>query len=235
MFSQTCCEIRTESHGSFLKDRQIARFWQYWYASKTPIDDFLVLFYKCQNQRGIMSNKNTNKVDKIRDLIFGNQIKDFESQFENIHEKLNALEENLTQAMHEAHDKLKHKTEHSLKVLEEKLDNLSESTQKDRSKFKELIRDTEKNLQNELTAQDDAFLTKLKVLKENIEHNNEKLSSEMTLMQHELQSAIEKKISRLSDDKLSRDTMAQMLVDVAMQIHDKEKSTPMNKGKKSGK
>lgn len=143
-----------------------------------------------------MADKNANSVDKIRDLIFGSQMKDFEIKFNELND--------------------------TLKVLEEKIDNLSSSTYKDKTKLKELIDTTDKSLQEQLAHQKDKFVTKLKVLKENVEDENKKMADTMAQMQSDIHATIEKNISSLSDDKLSRDAMAKMLLDVAMKIQGKK-------------
>jgi len=182
-----------------------------------------------------MSNKNTNKVDKIRDLIFGNQIKDFEAKFEQIDETMHTLEEKITKALNESHHRLEKQTARSLEILETKIDKLSSSTHKERTKLKEHIDMTDKNLQDQLDEQSDKFVTKLKIIKENIAHDNEKMSEEMRVMQREIQATVERNLSSLSNEKLSKDSMAQMLLDVAMKIQDKDDTKVLIKGKKSGK
>lgn len=165
-----------------------------------------------------MSDKNANNVDQIRDLIFGSQIKDFEAQFDQLNDTLKILEEKMTKAFNESHTKLQKETERNLEVLEKKIDNLSTTTQKERTKLKELIDSTDENLQDQLSNQKDEFSTKIKIMKENVADDNKKMSERMTAMQNEIQAALENGLANVSDEKLSRDSMAQMLLDVAMKI-----------------
>ena len=165
-----------------------------------------------------MADKNVNSVDKIRDLIFGSQIKDFESKFNQLNDTLNMLEDKMTKAFNESHAKLEKETKHSLDLLVKKVDDLSSSTQKERTKLKDLIDTTDKSLQEQLAHQKDKFVTKLKIIKENVEDDNKKIVDNMVAMKSEIQATLEKNLSSLSDDKLSRDAMAQMLLDVAKKI-----------------
>jgi len=165
-----------------------------------------------------MSEKNANNVDQIRDLIFGNQIKDFEAKFSQLNHMLTAMEEKITKTLSESHAKLQRETERSLEVLEKKIDNLSSSTQRERVKLKELINTTDENLHEQLKNQKDEFVTKLKIMKENVSDDSQKMSDSISAMQREIHTTLNKELSTLSDDKLSRDSMAQMLLDVAMKI-----------------
>lgn len=191
----------------------------------------------CQTltKRGNMSDKNANNVDQIRDLIFGNQIKDFEAQFNQLNDTLKVLEDKMTKAFNSSHAKLQKETERSLELLEKKIDNLSSSTQKERTKLKELIDTTDESLQEQLNNQKDEFITKLKIMKENVSDDNSKMTDKMAAIQSEIQATLEKNISVLSDDKLSRDSMAQMLLDVAMKIQGTDVNTMLAEGAKTEK
>jgi putative cell wall-binding protein len=182
-----------------------------------------------------MSDKNANNVDQIRDLIFGSQIKDFEAQFNQINDTIKIMEEKLNKAFSESHTKLQKETERALEVLEKKIDNLSSSTQKERTKLKELIDSTDENLHEQLLNQKDEFTTKLKIMKENVADENKKIAENMKVMQREIQVALEKGLAGLSNDKLSRDSMAQMLLDVAMKIQGTDMNTMLAQGAKTEK
>lgn len=182
-----------------------------------------------------MSDNNANNVDQIRDLIFGNQIKDFEAQFHTLNETLKVMESRMSKAFNESHNKLQKETERSLEVLEKKIDNLAASTQRERTKLKELIDTTDENLHEQLTNQKDEFNTKLKIFKENVSDDSKKMAENMKAMQSEIQATLNKGLSGLSDDKLSRDSMAQMLLDVAMKIQGTDVNAVLAQGTKTEK
>ena len=92
-----------------------------------------------------------------------------------------------------------------------------------------------KSLQEQLANQKDEFATKLKMMKENVADDNKKMADKMTAMQREIQTTLEKSLSSLSDDKLSRDSMAQMLLDVAMKIQGTDVNEVLAQGAKTEK
>jgi len=69
-----------------------------------------------------------------------------------------------------------------------------------------------------LSNQKDEFVTKLRILKENVADENDKIAENLRQMREELEQTLREAIAGLSDEKLSRDSMAQMLLDVAMKI-----------------
>ena len=182
-----------------------------------------------------MSDKNANNVDQIRDLIFGSQIKDFEEKFNQLNNTLKILEEKMTKNFSESQVKLQKETERSLEALEKKIDNLSTTTHKERTKLKELIDATDESLQDQLSNQKDDFTTKLKIMKENTSDEHQKIAESIEAMKTELTETLQTQLATLSDDKLSRDTMAQMLLDVAMKIQGTDVSALLTEEKKSDK
>lgn len=180
-----------------------------------------------------MSTKNVNNlnnVDQIRDLIFGSQIKDFEERFNRISKTMNSMEETLNSKMDESYEKLSKETERALEILEKKIDNLELSTQKERTKLKELIDTTDESIQTQLHSQKDEFSTKLKVLKENVSDENKKVLAQVNVMKAEIEAALNEGLDTLGDDKLSRDAMAQMLLDVAMKMQGTDVNTVLSQG-----
>lgn len=182
-----------------------------------------------------MSEKNANNVDQIRDLIFGSQIKDFEEKFNQVNNALKILEDKITKTFSESHIKLEKETERSLEALEKKIDNLSSTTHKERVKLKELIDTTDESLQNKLANQKDEFDTKVKIMKENTSDEHQKIAESMNAMKTEISETLHTKLASLSDDKLSRDSMAQMLLDVAMKIQGTDMNALLTEEKKSDK
>ena len=182
-----------------------------------------------------MSESNANNVDQIRDLIFGSQIKDFEEKFNNFTLTLNSMEETMTRKFEESHVKLQKETERSLEALEKKIDNLSISTQKERTKLKELMNAADETLQDNMHNQKDEFVTKLNMLKENISDDNQKMTKNIETMKNDIHNTLEAKLATLSDTKLSRDSMAEMLLDVAMKIQGTDMGILLAGEQKTGK
>jgi hypothetical protein len=55
-------------------------------------------------------------------------------------------------------------------------------------------------------------------MKENIEDENEKMNQNLAQMRSQIESALDEGLANLGEEKLSRDAMAGMLLDVAMKI-----------------
>jgi len=165
-----------------------------------------------------MSDKNINNVDQIRDLIFGSQLKEFDSRLTQWEMQIQELEKSILKSFNESYSKLRNETEQSIEILEKKIDNLDISSQKDRAALKELISTNEEALIEKINAQKNEFDTRIRIIKDNLSTQNQDTESSIFEMKRSIEELISQKVQTLSDDKLSRDSMAQMLLDVAMKI-----------------
>ena len=182
-----------------------------------------------------MSDTNSNNVDQIRELIFGSQIKEFEEKFKQLEAMMHEIDEKRSKALEAAQSTLQKETERALEVLEKKIDNLAAATQKERLNLKELIDTTDKSLQTQLENQKDEFATKLKVFKESVADEKRKTDEQMQRMKSEIEALLHKGMASLDEEKLSRDAMAQMLLDVALKIQGADINTLISEGKTSEK
>ena len=182
-----------------------------------------------------MTEKNLNNVDQIRDLIFGNQIKDFEEKFTQLNNTLQITETKITKLLNESHSKLKKETDRSLEMLEKKIDNVSSTSNKGRINLKELIGTIDESLQGMFVDQKDEFDTKIKTIKENLSDDNQKMSNELNALNVEIKNILKEGLATLEESKLSRDSMAQMFLNVAMKIQGTDVSGILVEEKKAEK
>lgn len=182
-----------------------------------------------------MAEENSNNVDQIRDLIFGNQIKDFEKQFNEYNNKLQMVEKKLLKEFTEVHAKLQKETERSLEVIEKKIDNLSHASAKERLTLKELIDTIDESMQDRLKDQKDEYSAKFEMIKMNTSDANKKIIDDVKTFKTQIQTTLEESLLSLSEDKISRDSMAQMFLEIAMKIQNTDITTLVNESKGNDK
>jgi len=165
-----------------------------------------------------MSDKNANNVDQIRDIIFGSQIKDFQVQFMQLNDALKNMEDEIERSFDESNIRIQKKTERAFEILETKISNLSIFVENERIKLKELIDGIDENFHKQLAEQKEEFDTQFKMIKKDIVDDNTKMKEYIEIMQQEIQSTLEKNLIGLSNDKFSRDSIAQKFLDIATKI-----------------
>jgi DNA repair exonuclease SbcCD ATPase subunit len=175
-------------------------------------------------------SKAGNNVDQIRELIFGPQMKELEGRFEALEEEIREQEQRLQKHFSELFDKLNRETQRSLEVLDQKIDDLAEASRKYRTKLKELIDVTDENLQTQIRNLKNEINNKLKVSRENLEDEDRKLRKDLESVKERLESTLRKEIGAIDHDKVSRNAMAEMLLDVAMKLQGSDLQTLMGAG-----
>jgi hypothetical protein len=173
------------------------------------------------SKSSILNEASTTKsVEQIREIIFGAQMKEFDDRLLEATKHIESLQEHLTQLIQHSHNKLKSHTDRSFLLLEERLDGLEASIQQERIRQKEQSNIREIHLQKQLKAQSDLLIKKVNFMQEYVDEEKRMSEEKMHRLQHSLVEMVERSISTLADNKLSRAMMSEMFLDVAMKLQD---------------
>lgn len=91
-------------------------------------------------------------------------------------------------------------------------------SEKERGKIRALIESNDVTLKGYFVTHKEEFNRKLKNLKESVLDEKKKNEAQIEILERELQTMIKEGLSTLGEEKLSRDAIAQLLLDMAMKI-----------------
>lgn len=162
----------------------------------------------------------TGSVDKIRDILFGNQMRDFERRF-------SQMEERMAKATHDLRDEI-HKR---LEALELFFKNEIQAVTERLKAETEQLSDTDKQLSDELKnasstlkkaiAQTEEHLSERSTdLRQQILEQSKSLTEEIQVKNEESSEALRHMANQLDDAKINRSTLAEYLIEMAMRISD---------------
>jgi hypothetical protein len=171
-------------------------------------------------------------ITQIRELLFGEQIEEYERKFAQTQQKTQDLESNL-EALSLNLERFKFDTEeHLLQLknslseeiksavdsLEKKIKFLSVNTYTEITKVnKEIDSKTQNNLQKiELVS--DRINIHLKSLKDEANHNQKILTQDIETLKKQLSETIEKNLFDLTETKVSRHDFAEMLFELCLKV-----------------
>jgi len=174
-------------------------------------------------------------VEQIRDIIFGSQIKNFEEKLANISTSLNELEKKMTKMLYDSHMKLQRDLERSSELFENMLETLSQTVQKERLQTKELINTRDINLQSLVTSHNEILTRKFNLMKDSFGEEKRRNDEKLRMMRDEIQRNVEAELASLTQNKLSRASMSEMFLDIAMRLQDSNVSDILDKGIETGK
>ena len=157
-------------------------------------------------------------VDQIRDILFGNQMRDYERRFQRLEEslrkevadlrtdtrsQLEALEQHLRNELTDVRANLTRESKDRVDAVRK----VTEDLQKQGEETYQRIREVESDLDARAAELRDQILAQSKALAEDIQSRDERLSTELSETANELR-----------ESKVDRSSLAQLLVEVAMRI-----------------
>lgn len=159
-------------------------------------------------------------VDKIRDILFGNQMRDFERRF-------SQMEERMAKATHDLRDEI-HKRLEALELFFKK--EIQAVTDRLKTETGQLA-DADKQLDDELKrasaalkkaiAQAEEHLSERSTeLRQQILEQSKSLTEEIQTKNEEASEALRNTANHLDDAKINRSTLAEYLIEMAMRLSD---------------
>jgi deoxyribodipyrimidine photolyase len=167
-----------------------------------------------------MSNDDAGgaNVDKIRDILFGNQMRDYDRKFSN-------LEDRLLKEVSRVREESGKRLEALENFIKKELEAISDRQKNEESERKESLKalsnewnKAAKDLDKKLSNLDAQFTTSTRDLRQQILDQYQNLSSEISSKYHELTEMQERIASELREDKVDRTALSALLTDLALRI-----------------
>lgn len=159
-------------------------------------------------------------VDKIRDILFGNQMRDYERKFARLEERIMKEVTRLREESSKRFDDL----ETYLNKEVESLDNRLKNEQNARSEAEKDLTDelskTFKHLEKKMTDMDDQFNNTTRDLRQQILDQSKILSLEIGKKYDETSQALERSAGELREEKVDRIALSGLLTELALRLSD---------------
>jgi uncharacterized phage infection (PIP) family protein YhgE len=157
-------------------------------------------------------------VDKIRDIIFGSQMRDYEKRFARLEERLTADAQNLREDIKKRFDTLE-------AFVQKEVDSLGQRLKAEKSERSEALkestreyRDTAKTIEKKLSQLDDQLAKEAAGLRSLILDQSKQLTAEIEAKHRALSSALDREAQSLRTDKADREAVADLFTEMAMRL-----------------
>ena len=157
-------------------------------------------------------------VDKIRDILFGSNMRDYEKRFAR-------LEERMTKSSDALRDDLKKRFDALESYVREEVESLGQRLKNEKSErteaLKELTResrDSSKVLEKKLSQLEDAVETAQGDLRARILEQSKALANQIQKSKEELEKALEIEAETLRNEKTDRAALADLFTEVALRL-----------------
>lgn len=158
-------------------------------------------------------------LDKVRDILFGGQMRDYEKRFNRLEDRLIKECSSIREDIKKRLDSLEMYIKQEVEVLNEGLK--AEQSQRDETtrEIAQELKDTTKSLEKRIGQLDEQSNQKQRELRQQILEQSKSLDDDMRQKYESILAVIEREVQELRSDKTDRSTLAALLTQVAMRLN----------------
>lgn len=157
-------------------------------------------------------------IDKIRDILFGNQMREYERRF-------SRLEERLVKEFTDSRDETKKRLDSIEVYVRQEIEALNEVLKKQQNAQEQAIRELSQDYKNQINSLDqkmtqfDENLSKSgREVRQQILEQSKSLNDEMKQKFAEILNVVERETQELRNDKANRSTLSMLFAEMAMRL-----------------
>jgi hypothetical protein len=158
----------------------------------------------------------TGSVDKIRDLIFGNQMKDYDKRFAHLEEGLRRQLSELRNATDNRLDSIEAFIKKEIEALSDRLKTEQSMRVESAKELSKEIKDSTRLISKNIEQLEEKQSKDSRDLRQQLLDMSKNLSSEIAKKQNEASRALDRAVKELDEDKVARSTLSELLMELAV-------------------
>lgn len=170
----------------------------------------------------------TGSLDKVRDILFGANMRDYEKRFSRVEERLLKESTDLKNDMKKRFDALEAYVKKEIESLNDRIKSEHDERAENGKGLAQEFKDLGKNLDKRITQLDDQVNKGQRELRERMLEQTKSLSEESQQHYQELSLTLEKAIRELRNDKTDRYALASLFTELAMRLNNQLKVPGFN-------
>lgn len=157
-------------------------------------------------------------IDQVRDILFGNQIRDYNGRFEKLEADLVTLKAETRDRLDQTRDSILTELRAMNTTLEKKLKALDQNQEEEADSIRKEVGRVSQKLTNNVQRLDETIDTQTADLRRDLLAAKDNLHDAMRDLRTQVMEGLEQHVARLQDAKVSRDNMAEILMEMAMRL-----------------
>lgn len=157
-------------------------------------------------------------IDLIRDIIFGPKLQEYDNRLEKLESHLSALEQEMRERTEQVKTDCLTELKTAIEALDQKIKSLSLTNQKDNTDIRQLIDRSYKNFTGSLESIDKTVVSQNSSIRKDLSETRERLQDDIRNLKSQICDEIEKRFSTLSDAKVARNDMADILFELGLRL-----------------
>ena len=177
---------------------------------------------KRKKQTAEIINPGLGDIEKVRDILFGKYVSDFQERFAILEERLEADVEQLKDRLTEKFEAMDAEVNKSLDRLNKQIKDEQISRDNELSQMQKSFGKAEESLKHTINMIEDQANQDLSGIRKSLESSHQELVDASNAAQASLLKQLEKQKRLLEEDKVGRQTLALMFDEVALKLRGKE-------------
>jgi len=157
-------------------------------------------------------------IDQIRDIIFGSQLRDYNGRFEKIESDLALLQQDIQDRVEQLKTILTAEIKSSVENLDKKIKTLALNSQEELTDLRQQGDRLNRKFSSSIEALDEALDQQTTSLREELGQTRDQLQEEVRNLKNQVLEELDRRFSLLTEVKVSRDDMAEVLFEVGMRL-----------------
>ncbi|MDJ1171555.1 hypothetical protein PMG71_19165 [Roseofilum sp. BLCC_M154] len=157
-------------------------------------------------------------VEQIRDLLFGEQQRELDTRLEALENMIKDIKQEMGDRLNQLNEQFSTELRSNSYALEKKIQYVTVTHTEDFTELKQDLDRTQKNFNEQIKGLDKTLHSQTETLEQNIRHTKESLQKELHSVTGQIQTELDKYISGLQENKISRDEFAEVLFDLCMKV-----------------
>lgn len=171
------------------------------------------------NEAKVQDLAQDNNVDKIRDILFGGNMREYDKRFARLEDRLNADIERLSQDVFKRFDTLDGFIKKEFEDLNGRLHNEKVERKQDREETKSEINGLDKQTSNRFADIEQQTSAEARTIRSTLHEQGNELLELIRSTRDELAASLQQESRDLNDSKVARTDLAELLSEVALRLN----------------
>lgn len=161
-------------------------------------------------------------IDQIRDIIVGPKLREYDSRIEQIESDISMLQQEMRDRFERVKSELSADLRVGIDALEKKLKCLNLNFDEENAALNQQLERVNKKFSHSIEALDRALDHQTASIRQDLSSTKSNLEEDIQTLKSDIFSELEKRFSKLTQAKVSRDDMAEVLFELGMRMKETE-------------
>lgn len=160
-------------------------------------------------------------IDKIRDIIFGSKLREYENRFDKLESELSLVQQEINNQVEQVRNVFSTELHAAVDSIEKKFRSINltiQNTQEDLGETKQQIERLNRKIGNAKEVLDESIDNQTNSLRTELSQTREQLQNDVSYLKKQIFEELEKRFALLQDVKVSGDDLAEIMFEIGMRM-----------------